>query len=290
MIKTAVIAGILSVAGLTAYEGHRLMEPTLWGKTIDEAFGDPRLAKLAHAACTGDADQVAALIKSGVPVDGRGYKGFTPLTWALQCKSLVGMEALLKGGANPNLAGGEGLGSYATLQLAARLREPSYLKLLLKYGANPSWRDEKNDPILFDVFAFAHDETPAYWDNYYMLIHAGADINIPAGHVGLADIQVATSYPSKAIELLNLGYKYDLDGLAFAVYASPMNTVTPDNPEPLRDEPEYPNLGILARMLRERGVDTEKAKARVARQDKEVGLIRHDFSFERPQSARRLGE
>lgn len=272
MIKAALIAGALSVAGLAAYEGHHLMEPKLWGKTIDESFSDPGLAKLAHAACNGDTGSIAQLIKAGIPADGRGYKNFTPLNWALQCKSLSGMEALLKGGANPNLpGGGEGLGEFSTLYLAVENRDPAYLKLMLWYGADPNFEEDKGDPILSHAFFDAHSQKVEYWDNYYALIHAGADINLPSGRVGLADFAVATGYPNKAIELLNMGYHYDLDGLASAVYSSNMD----------EKHHEYPNLGVLARMLRERGVDTEKAKARVNAQDKEVGAMVHDFAFER---------
>lgn len=272
MIKSALIAGALSVAGLAAYGWHQMMEPNHWGKTIDEAFSDPRLAELTHAACKGDASQVAALIKSGTPIDGRGYKSFTPLNWALACKCLTGMEALLKGGANPNQHNiGEGLGEYSPLELAVDSRDPAYLKLLLKYNADPSWRNDRGEPILFRAFAFAHNENIEYWDNYYALIKAGADINVPAGHTGIAETAVYDGYPSKAIELLIRGYKYDLERLALTVYGSNMG----------EDDPEYPNLGVLARMLRERGVDTEKAKARVIAQDKDVGSITHDFAFER---------
>lgn len=272
MIKAALIAGALSVAGLATYEGHHLMEPKLWGKTIDESFSDPGLSKLAHAACNGDAGSIAQLIKAGIPVDGRGYKSFTPLNWALQCKSLSGMGALLKGGANPNLpGGGKGLGEFSTLYLAVENRDPAYLKLMLKYGADPNFEEDTGVPILSHAFFDAHSQKVEYWDNYYALIRAGADINIPANHIGIAVDAVGDGYPSKAIELLNMGYKYDLDQLALFVYASNMD----------EKYHEYPNLGVLARMLRERGVDTEKAKARVNAQDKEVGAIVHDFAFER---------
>jgi ankyrin repeat protein len=57
---------------------------------------------LARAACGGDAETVARLVQAGTDPDAEGLDGVTPLIWAQSCDSLIGMEALLQNGADPN--------------------------------------------------------------------------------------------------------------------------------------------------------------------------------------------
>ena len=91
----------------------------------------------------------------------------------------------------------------------------------------------------------------------------------------------ASGYPSKAVLLLERGYNYKLEDLAQSIYRNALNAVSANNPQPLRDEPEYKYLTIAARMLKERGVDTEKIKREADDLDKRVGAgLRHDYSFE----------
>jgi hypothetical protein len=88
-------------------------------------------------------------------------------------------------------------------------------------------------------------------------------------------------HPSKAVLLLEKGYNYKLEELADAIYGNALNAVSANNPQPLRNEPEYKYLAIAARMLKERGVDIEKVKRKVDERDKRVGAgLRRDYSFE----------
>ena len=48
-------------------------------------------------------------VSDGVPVIERGLQDITPLMWALSCKSVGGVEALLETGADPNQRAERGL-------------------------------------------------------------------------------------------------------------------------------------------------------------------------------------
>lgn len=81
--------------------------------------------------------------------------------------------------------------------------------------------------------------------------------------------------------MLERGYNYKLEDLAKSIYGNPMNAVSARDPEPNRSHAEYKYLAIAARMLKERGVDTEKTKRFIDERDKQVGAgLRHDYSFE----------
>jgi len=273
MWKIIAIASGLVMAGVG---GNRLMEQMVDGKTASEVFADPQVVKLARAACAGDISKVNSLIAHGASPNAHGTEGMTPLFWALRCGTPEAVEALLKAGANPNQA----IGTAETpLYRAATYKDPAYLRLMLKYGGDPNKPLADGDTVL--GAAFAAGQYGNLWQNYYALLDAGVDINLPSRTVGMAEFAAAVGQPSKAVELLERGYSYDLEGLALAIYSSGLNSVTAEHPEPLRDEPEYKYIGIAARMLKERGVDTEKIKRRIDKEDKQVGAgIKHDYSFE----------
>lgn len=277
MWKIIAIAAGLAMAGVG---GNRLMEQTVDGKTANEVFADPQVAQLARAACAGEVAKVNDLVAHGASPNARGAQGMTPLFWALHCGTPEAVEALLKAGANPNQA----IGTAETpLYRAATYKDPTYLRLMLKYGGDPNTPLTDGDTVL--GAAFAAGQYGNQWQNYYALLEVGVDINLPSRTVGMAEFAAAVGHPSKAVELLERGYNYQLEGLADAIYGSGLNAVTAERPQPLRDEPEYKYLGIAARILKERGVDTEKIKRRIDEQDRQVGAgIRHDYSFENSDS------
>ncbi len=62
---------------------------------------------LFEAARIGDADLIRSLAKSGVDLDARNAKGFTPLILATYHGRDAAVQALLQAGASPNVADGE---------------------------------------------------------------------------------------------------------------------------------------------------------------------------------------
>lgn len=277
----------LTLAGagliLVGTQGMRLMEHKVSGATAGETFADPAAAKLARAACAGDAGEIARLAESGAPVNSLatkdGKNDVDVLMWALSCGNPVGFEALLKAGADPNLAAGK-FGITPTFTAAAH-PDPAFLRLALKHGGDPNTRTNDGDSALFKAFELGN--ASEQWDNYYTLLNAGADMNHahrPRG-TGIASFAASDGRIDKAVELLKRGYNYKLDALAHAIYDNGLASTLSDGSKPGRDDPQYKYLGIAARMLKERGVDTEQIKLRVDEKNKEVGAgIVQDYSFE----------
>jgi hypothetical protein len=275
MVKAGIGATLLVGAG---FLGMFMMDPKLGGKTIDQTFADPKVAKLAKAACAGKTAKIAELIADGVKVDAQGQDGAVAMFYALKCEQPAALEALLKAGANPNHAGTDGItGTYA----AASYNDPVYLKLMLKYGGDPNLPLADGDTVFLK--AFTTGQFSGKWDHFQLLLDYGVNINLPGsrGGGGIADYAAFVGHPSKAVLLLERGYNYQLEDLAQSIYGNMMNAVSASSPQPLRNDPEYKYLAIAAQMLKERGVDTEKVKREVDDLDKRVGAgLRHDYSFE----------
>jgi ankyrin repeat protein len=273
MWKIIAIAAGLAMVGVG---GTQVMEQTVDGKTVSEVFTDPQAARLARAACSGKVEKVNDLIANGASPNVRGSHGMTPLFWALNCGTPTTVEALLKAGGNPNQSIET---AESPLYRAATFKDPTYLRLMLKYGGDPNKPLSDGETVL--SAAFAAGQYGNQWQNYYMLLDAGVDVNLPSRTIGMAEFAVAVGLPSKAVELLERGYNFQLESLADAIYGSGLNAVTAEHPQPLRDEAEYKYIGIAARMLKERGIDTEMIKRRIDEQDNQVKAgIRHDYSFE----------
>jgi hypothetical protein len=275
MLKAGIVATMLVIAGAI---GMIMNDPKLGGMSISEVFSDPKAAQLAKAACGGDTSKVAALIAGGVDVNAKGRDGIVPMFYALKCEQPAALETLLKAGANPNYAGTDGIpGTYA----AASYTDPIYLKLMLQYGGNPNLTSGNGDTALSEAFSIG--QYTGRWDNFDLLLNSGVDVNKPIrkGGSGMAEYAAAVGHPSKAVQLLERGYNYNLEDLADAIYGNSMNLVSARSPEPSRNNTEYKYLTIAAKMLEERGVDTEKIKHRVDEIDQRVGAgVRHDYSFE----------
>ncbi|WP_110956449.1 ankyrin repeat domain-containing protein [Massilibacillus massiliensis] len=114
------------------------------------------------------------------------YK-LTLLLWAIGMEKYDAAEALLKCGADPNIASVryETYSEQTPLSLATRFswidndakEDPKYVKLLLKYGADPNWSyighehgTEPGTSILMQSIGCGIEKTKA-------LVEAGADIN-----------------------------------------------------------------------------------------------------------------
>lgn len=103
---------------------------------------------LHFAAQAGYATMVSLLIQRGALVNGKGYKGLTPLLWALQGDLAPPferevektVETLLIAGADPNLAGEDG---NSLLHWAASKGAKGVISLLLLYGADKTLQNNQ---------------------------------------------------------------------------------------------------------------------------------------------------
>ena len=177
MVKAGVASALLVGVGLL---GIFMMDPKLEGKTIDQTFADPQVAKLAKAACAGKTAKINDLIAEGVKVNSQGKDGMVAMFYALKCEQPAALEALLKAGANPNHAGGKyGItGTYA----AASYTDPIYLKLMLKHGGDPNLPLADGDTIFLK--AFTTGQYSGKWDHFQLLLDYGVDINLPRSKGG----------------------------------------------------------------------------------------------------------
>lgn len=203
-IAAAAMLAFLSAAGAACAE-HQVA-----GKAAKDVFTDPGLAALADAACRGDGDAVATLVKAGTNSNGTGFQGATPLYWAITCENLVGMRALLKAGANPNQLNG---GRYSAVYQASTYRNPALLKLLLEFHGDPDAYSRRSDETaLMNALSLGIDT--GNWENWDSLLKAGADVNKSNEvYYTVAVKAVTLSRFDKVVELLDLGYKCDLPSL-----------------------------------------------------------------------------
>jgi hypothetical protein len=181
------------------------------GKSSSETFEDAHLVALVNAACEGDEGRVRELIAEGINPNARGDQGITPLYWAEACGSLGGVEALLKGGADPNQRLGIA-GAITPVAAAAWSENPYMLKLLLRYHGDPdaaAWNNSESAILK----AFQYGTLTDAWDNYYTLLNGGADINREYSGRTLASYVLFKGHYDKLAELLTRGYNHDLGGL-----------------------------------------------------------------------------
>ncbi|MDO9222881.1 MAG: ankyrin repeat domain-containing protein [Caulobacter sp.] len=172
-------------AGIAIDRAHG--EHAMFGDTAGDLFPDSKVAALARAACTGDVEAVTLAIKDGADPNAVGKEGtgpggvrevVTPLLWALDCRSLPGVTALLDAGANPNQV--EEWGA-TPVTVAASYNDPAFLRLLLNRGGDPNAQDDQETALAIAMGTANGlewvDEVPAAqaWANWDALLAAGAD-------------------------------------------------------------------------------------------------------------------
>jgi hypothetical protein len=162
-------------------------EHAMFGMTAGDLFFDPKAAKLARAACLGDAAAVAAAVGDGADPNSIGGEGsgpggssqrVTPLLWAIDCGSVTGVEALLDAGADPNQR--EEFGA-TPVTVAAETREPAILQRLLTRGGDANAHDGRETALQIALKLASRlervDGLPEAkaWANWDALLAAGAD-------------------------------------------------------------------------------------------------------------------
>ena len=180
--------------------------------SAENVFHERELVQLARAACEGDVAEIKRAVLNGADVNGRGNEQVTPLVWALKCRNLNGVTALLASGADPNQ---RVLDGRSPVWLAATFDDSSFLKALAANGGSLSGqREDRNTSALLGAISagFEHD----YWDNYYFVLASGIDINVrygPEPGISAAEKAAALARFDKVLELIERGYDKNLDRL-----------------------------------------------------------------------------
>lgn len=138
----------------------------------------------------------------------RLYSGSSPLFFALLENNIVKLETLLKAGENPTICGPAGV---SPLSLAASSSLPSYVDILINYGANPNYPTDSigSSPLFHALSAMKYDTA-------YKLLTKNADAKIinDSGLTTLHQLAIAPIHQKKhlkdqqnamAIELIALG-------------------------------------------------------------------------------------
>lgn len=158
---------LLAFASACQAGGSVQGEKPLFYRDLNELFsGECR--DLAKAAATGDVKRLSRLLTDGLDVNCSGYRGITPLYWAIAARrtSRSGLGALLEAGADPNLPVFDGT---PLIHFAAMREEPWILAAVLSHGGNPNSVEASGGTTpLFS--AVSHAAVVA-------LVEAGADID-----------------------------------------------------------------------------------------------------------------
>jgi hypothetical protein len=202
--------------------GRARGEHGMFGSTAGDLAPDANAAKLARAACSGNAAGVAAAVKAGADPNSTWKEGVgpgavremvTPLLWALDCGNVAGVKALLDAGANPNQV--EKFGA-TPVTVAADSKNSNLLKLLLSRGGDANAHNHRQTAlqIALDVANDLEriDKAPKAraWTNWDLLLAAGADPNRGvAGQMSLMDQAAFVSQFEKVEWLYHQGWKGD---------------------------------------------------------------------------------
>lgn len=190
-------------------------EHTLDGKPAAEVFASSGAGALAKAACEGDRKTIAAELKRGVNPNAEGLWKLTPLVWALHCKNVAGIEDLLAAGADPNVRVPEVADQPTAVVLAAGMRDPKILRALLSHGGDPNAAEaDTNGDNTALTAAFLLGVHENIWDNYSMLLSAGADINRVYNDETIVELAILFKRFDKVYDLIEKGYKIRLSNVA----------------------------------------------------------------------------
>lgn len=231
------------------------------GRKLSAAYQNPVALKLVKAVVLGDAAEVAELAAKGANVNYVEPGAVPPLVWALCADNIKGFEALLKAGADPNLAGdghgwGDGKGhdlmedttliypGQSAMLLAAGTATPDFLKLAIAHGGDLDAAKGTHDPNRPLVIA----ADSGLFDNIKALLQAGADINAhDEKYQGQTAPEFAIGTRGRydiAVWLLQQGYSHQLQDLASTAESRAIPT----------DGEQQRWKELLIRMLREKGI------------------------------------
>lgn len=198
MLKIRLLVGsmiVLLLASCAATAEQRAMKELERMRAAD-FFDDSTQRLLAEAVQRGNLEQAMAALAQGADVDAVGREGMTPLFWALAKQNIEGFRFLLAEGANPNIVVDLPRNfqdrQAGSMEIAAQLDDPAYLRSLLEHGGDPNTIVNRfgNIPLLYRAIMSRRP------DNVLLLLEFGADIDYrdSSGQTPLIKATNATMY------------------------------------------------------------------------------------------------
>lgn len=167
-------AGLIVLTACKESEGE--MFDKLSNMRAENVFRPSTQLALIKAVDTKNQDALIAAIEKGADIDAPGSGSITPLFWVLIKRNPEGLTLLLEQGADPNkmimLPEDFQEKSTSAMDVASRMDDSQYLKILLEHGGNPNLHvNDWNEPVLHRAIMYRQ------LDNVKLLVEHGADIN-----------------------------------------------------------------------------------------------------------------
>jgi len=157
---------------------------TVSGKDVNYFFSDPNVVELIQAAENGDIVTIKSLAALGENFNAIGKEGFTPLMWSFLSKNYIGIDALLKYGADPNLIS---IRDGSAVAFMSGGNDNKILEILLRHKGDPDKYGHRGDtPLIIAI-------KQRRWKNMRLLIQYGADINKKNIHDSYTPAMLAAS-------------------------------------------------------------------------------------------------
>ncbi len=177
-----------------------------------QVFERPEDRALTVAACKGQVKDMQNLMRGGANVNAVGDEGITPLIWAVACQNKRGVMALLKAGAVPNLyARGR-----SVMFTAPTFPSGEIVQMLIDHGGDVNTYDHKGSFTALDQ-AYFNIELNGHHEPYKVLLKNGADIAFrPPGLGGATHLEVLVGNRARfdlGVKYVKEGYKGDLEKL-----------------------------------------------------------------------------
>lgn len=193
----------------------------LYAATVTDVFGRGAVRDLARAAAAGKPAEVARAVGAGADPNARGKEGLTPLFWSIMANNAVGVEALLKAGAKPNLPmrmnNGKGFEWDEYPVVIAAKGKPEVLKVLLENGGDPESVSHKLSALRAAVFCL---------ECVKLLVQHGANVNRAINGEDAGHLAATNGQFDVVIYLLNHGYDQNLEHISWFAntHGGPTNT------------------------------------------------------------------
>lgn len=135
---------LIMMVGMSIFQVSCVGAPSAASRVLDrmnanDYFEDDLQVRFVEAVARGNERRMRQLFEEGADVNVTGRQGMRPILWAFVKRSPEGLKFLLENGAEPNIRAEIEVGKVISpIEIAAIAEDVSYLRLLLKHGADPN--------------------------------------------------------------------------------------------------------------------------------------------------------